>query len=108
MDDDLLERIAALVASGDFLVSSHGDDELAADGISTREVVAGVCRAESITEYRDYHKGPCVLVLQTDGMGNPIHIVWGIPKGHTRPAVLVTGYRPAPDKWDATFTRRVR
>lgn len=33
MDDGLLERIAALVASGDLLVSSHGDTELAADSL---------------------------------------------------------------------------
>lgn len=108
MDDDLIERIATLVSSGDFLVSSHGDDELAADNISLREVVIEILEAESIAEYPDYHKGPCVLVLQRDGAGDPVHIVWGIPKGNTRPAVLVTGYRPAADKWDATFTRRLR
>ena len=108
MDGDVLERIATLVATGDFLVSSHGDDELAADGISIREVVAGIVGAEGIAEYPDYQKGPCVLVLQRDRSGNPIHIVWGIPRGNSRPAVLVTGYRPGPEKWDATFTRRVR
>ena len=108
MDDDLLQGIIALVGSGDFLVSSHGDDELAADGISVRGVVAGISRAQSVAEYPDYHRGPCVLVLQRDDTGNPIHVVWGIPRGHERPAVLVTGYRPAPEKWDATFTRRVR
>ena len=108
MDGDVLERIAALVAVGDFLVSSHGADELAADGISVREVVAGIVTAESIAEYPEYQKGPCVLVLQRDRSGDPIHIVWGIPRGNSRPAVLVTGYRPDPEKWDSTLTRRVR
>ena len=106
--DDLLGRITALVADGDFLVSSHGDDELAADGISVRDLVAGIAQAESIREYPDYQKGPCILVLQRDATGSPIHVVWGIRKNRNRPAVLVTGYRPAPDKWDDTFTRRVR
>lgn len=108
MDDDLLQRITALVGSGDFLVSSHGDDELAADGISIRDVVAGISRAQTVTEYPDYHRGPCVLALQRDGTDRPIHIVWGIPRGQEQPAVLVTGYRPAPERWDATFTRRLQ
>ena len=28
--------------------------------------------------------------------GEPIHVVWGIPKGHDKPVVLVTAYRPDP------------
>ncbi|WP_370445912.1 DUF4258 domain-containing protein [Acidiferrobacter sp. SPIII_3] len=50
--------------------------------------------------------GPCALLLQKDGSGAPIHVVWGIPKGHDRPAVLVTVYRPDPVRWDPSFTRR--
>lgn len=108
MEPGLLQRIATLVASGNFLVSSHGDDEMAADTISVHDVVAGIHAAETIAEYPDYQRGPCVLVLQRDSSANPIHIVRGIPRGATRPAVLVTGYRPDPEKWDTTFTRRAR
>ncbi len=32
--------------------------------------------------------------------------VWGIPKGHDKPAVLVTAYSPDPEKWDEEFLRR--
>jgi hypothetical protein len=44
--------------------------------------------------------------LQKDRTGAPVHVVWGIPKGYDKPVVLVTAYRPDPERWDETFTRR--
>lgn len=87
-------------------MSEHGYDELAEDALTVREVVAGVADSVVVENYPDYGKGPCVLVLQRDKGGAPIHVVWGIPAGHSTPAVLVTAYRPDPEKWDADFLRR--
>jgi hypothetical protein len=47
-----------------------------------------------------------VLVLQRDRQGRPVHVVWGIPKGQDSPAVLITAYRPDPEKWKDGFSRR--
>ena len=87
-------------------ISEHGYDELAADGLTAREVVAGIKNARLVEDYPDYPKGASVLVLQQDAAGRFIHVVWGIPKRYTGPAVLVTAYRPDPGKWEADFTRR--
>ena len=58
-----LEQIKILVAKGEVRISDHGYDELAADDILARDVVAGLATAELVEDYPDFPKGPCVLVL---------------------------------------------
>jgi hypothetical protein len=103
---ELLEVIRKLVASRELRISEHGFDELSDDGISVRDAVRGVRDATEIEEYPASGRGPAVLVLEYDQDGRPIHVVWGIPKGHKRPAVLVTAYRPDPAQWNDSLTRR--
>jgi hypothetical protein len=103
---DTLDDIVRLINHGEVQISAHGYDELAADNIFVRDIVSQVATAVLIEDYPEYHKGPAVLVLQLDTDGNPIHVVWGIPKGATSPAVLVTAYRPDPARWSDDFMRR--
>jgi hypothetical protein len=87
-------------------VSAHGYEELAADQITAHDVVEGLAAALVVEDYPEFPKGPSVLVLEHDKTDKPIHVVWGIPKGLSSPAVLVTAYRPDPAKWDATWLKR--
>jgi hypothetical protein len=84
---DVFKSIKQLVATGFVRISEHAYDELAEDDIPAREVVSGVVTGVEIEAYPDYPKGPATLILQKDGSGRPIHVVWGIPKGHDRPVV---------------------
>jgi hypothetical protein len=104
--NDTFRQIVHLVQSGDVKISDHGYDELAADNIFVRDIMATVADAVIVEDYPNYPKGPSVLVLQKDRAGNTIHVVWGIPKGALSPAVLVTAYRPDVDRWENDFLRR--
>jgi hypothetical protein len=103
---ETLERLRLLAARGDVRLSLHGYEELAADRIHVVDIVEGLTAAIVVEDYPRYPKGPCVLVLQQDRTGQPIHVVWGIPAGQDSPAVVVTAYRPDPAKWDETWRKR--
>ena len=103
---EIFGRILDLVAQREVLISDHGYEELAADGILVRDIFEGISEGMVVEEYRDYPKGPCVLVLQRDRNGLPIHVLWGIPGQAASPAVVVTAYRPDPRRWTEDYLRR--
>lgn len=103
---DLFNKIHGLIKAGEVLISEHGYDELIKDNLSIRELLDGEVNGAVVEEYPDYPKGPCILLLQQDRSGNPVHVVWGIPKEPCKPVVLVTAYRPDPERWDENFLRR--
>ena len=102
----LLADIQALIDEGKFRISAHGFDELADDDISLTELLDSIGQAQWVEEYQDYHKGPCVLVLQILPGDMPVHALWGIAKNSPDEATLITAYRPDPRRWTTDFLRR--
>lgn len=71
-------------------------------------MISGVKECILLEDYPEFRKGHCALFLQVDSGGKPVHVVWGIPKGHTEPAVLITAYRPDSGSWDQAYRRRLK
>jgi hypothetical protein len=103
---DTLVQIRELIARREVVISEHGYDELANDQILVADVLTGVTSALAVEDYPDHARGACVLVLQQDSAGAPIHVVWGIARDTSTPAVMVTAYRPDHDRWTEDFLRR--
>ena len=104
--DHTFQLVLELISRREVRVSNHGYDQLAEDDITVGDILSGVRDGTVVEDYPEFAKGPCVLVLQRDREGKPIHVVWGIPNRASTPAVLVTAYRPDPERWTEDFTRR--
>ena len=96
-------KILKLISQGSVVISEHGYEELSEDDIIVEDILDSALGGIVIEEYP---KGPCVLILQRDNRGDPVHAVWGMPKGAESPAVLVTAYRPDLERWSSEFRRR--
>jgi hypothetical protein len=98
--------VQTLVFAGDVRVSDHGYEELRKDDILVDDAIAGIATAIVVEDYPGRFRGPSILTLQQGPDGRPLHVVWALPAGERRPAVLVTAYRPDPSLWDEDLRRR--
>lgn len=103
---ETLERIRDLVATGNYAFSNHAYEELVKDDILPSEILAGLAGAIVVEDYPDAKRGPTALVLWRDQQGSPIHAVWGVHVSNANKAVLITAYRPQPDRWTPDYLKR--
>jgi hypothetical protein len=63
---ETFKKIIELIEKGEVIISNHGYDELAEEGLMVKEIIASVMDGKVVEDYPEYPKGPCVLVLQRD------------------------------------------
>lgn len=78
---ETLRRVREMVSNGKVEASRHGYRELAEDGILLDHLRRSIDDAVVVEDYPHYAKGPCVLVLQSDEAGEPVHALWGLRAG---------------------------
>ncbi|MBI4519079.1 MAG: DUF4258 domain-containing protein [Deltaproteobacteria bacterium] len=88
-----------------FRVTDHADEETHADGLTLDEICFSVRHGEIIEEYPADRPYPSCLVYGRAIGENPVHSVWAY-NAAARWAVLVTVYRPDPDRWIEWRQRR--
>ena len=95
------------ISSGLIRISDHADEEAQADSLTLDEILFSVEHGEIIEEYPTDRPYPsCLVYGQTTG-GEPVHSVWAYNEA-SKWAVLVTVYRPDPERWTDWRRRKER
>jgi hypothetical protein len=100
-----LEAIIESIKSNKIRITDHADEEAYADELSFDEILTSISEGETIEQYPEDKPYPSCLILSKNAKGEPIHTVWAY-RSETRSSVLITVYRPDPQKWIDGKTRR--
>lgn len=100
-----IDNIIEAVRFSRIRITDHADEEAQADRLSFDEIFFSVLHGEIIEEYAADRPYPSSLIYGKNSYGEPIHSVWAYNQD-TQWAVLITVYRPHPDRWMEGWTRR--
>ena len=79
-------------------ITDHADEEAQADALTFDEIFFSVLQGEIIEDYPTDKPYPSCLIYGRNFLGEPVHSVWAY-NGQTQWAVLITVYRPDPNRW---------
>lgn len=88
-------------------ITEHADEEAEADHLTFDEIFFSVLHGEIIETYPSDRPYPSCLIYGRTFQGDPVHSVWAYNERNGW-AVLITVYRPAPDRWIDGRERRKR
>lgn len=94
----LIDDIRSALLKENFRVSDHADEESKNDNLVFEDILFSVMNGEIIENYPDDRPFPSCLIYGKNSMGEPIHTVWGY-KREKESSVLITVYRPDPERW---------
>jgi hypothetical protein len=79
-------------------ITDHADEQAEVDDLALDAVYLSVLHGEIIEDYPDDRPYPSCLIYGRSSGGDPIHSVWAYNEVNGW-AVLVTVYRPDPERW---------
>jgi hypothetical protein len=100
-----LDDIVDAIHSNRIRITNHADEEAQADRLSFDEIFISVFQGEIIEEYTDDKPFPSCLIYGENFCKEPIHSVWAYNQQNSW-AVLITVYRPDPERWIKWRIRR--
>ncbi len=93
-----IEDIKNAIQNDRIRITDHADEEAETDDLTFDEIFFSVLHGEIIEQYSDDKPYPsCLINGQTFG-GDAVHSVWAF-NVNSQWAVLITVYRPDPDRW---------
>ncbi len=93
-----IEDIIDAVRNNRIRITNHADEEAQADHLSFDEIFISVFQGEIIEYYSDDKPYPSCLIYGESFSEDPIHSVWAYNR-ENQWAVLITVYRPDPQRW---------
>jgi len=100
-----IEDIIAAVRDHRIRITDHADEEAQTDQLSFDEIFISVFQGEIIEHYPGDRPYPSCLIYGDTFSGEPVHSVWAYNQ-ENQWAVLITVYRPDPQRWLDWRTRR--
>lgn len=93
-----IEDIINAIQNNRIRITDHADEEAETDGLIFDEIFYSVLHGDIIERYLGDKPYPsCLIYGQTFG-GDHIHSVWAFNENN-KWAVLITVYRPDPNRW---------
>jgi len=93
-----IRHIWEAIREGRVRITDHADEESQNDNLSFDEVYFSTLHGEIIKTYPEDKPYPSCLVFGQSFAGIPIHSVWAYNEA-SQWAVLITVYRPDPNRW---------
>jgi len=93
-----LEEIIEAIRAGRVRITDHAYEEAQEDNLSFDEIFFSLFQGEIIEEYPEDRPYPSCLIYGNTFLGEPVHSVWAYNRAN-RWAVLITVYRPDPQRW---------
>lgn len=93
-----IDNLIRAIQNSRVRITDHADEEAFDDNLTFDEIYTSVIQGEVIEDYPSDKPYPSCLILGKNFLGEPMHSVWAFNPENLW-AVLITVYRPDPEKW---------